>query len=758
MCCYFLAVCVCETAAIESGGGSSSVAANTNSLGDDLLQAVSRNDVARAGAILRTAPALTNGTNHLGEPLLVLAAGQRNVALVGALLDAGAAVNASGPRRKTALSTSISFMVSYWGFGRMDNSPSAEREATLAIVRLLLDRGASIFSNKPELVRLQDAAGQTPLHWAAEFGQVGMARLLLESGASLEASSHQGLMPLDVAAARGRTDMASLLVKSGASVTRPRGIKTPLHRTIVRPFEGTNAVGEVRAWIRPLLRWGADLNARDNQGRTPLHLAVRGKNRPVVETLLTLAAKANLGDNSGATPLHLLCSVLEDSDGAAAEAELLLKSGANVNARTKAGATPLLVALASRGEFNHYKDHSGLIALLLSRGADAKAVDAEKRTALLLVSSRQMPCEFLWGPKWLLPGDVEPTVAFYGGWESPTAELVPSLLLRNGASANVSDGEGNTPLHYAARDARVKLAEMLLAHGAARNARNRAGKTPLDFAYEAPGGYQTVPLLQATNVWGEIALAAWRGDLPMVKAFLETDPHSAERPWVFGGTALQWACAAVDPPPHVRDQQTRVVEFNALWNTLRAECNRIWTARTAGGLRDTPNASDRSDGARTENEHGVAPEIKRACLALTPLQLSLGSGHTNIAALLIAHGAKIDLASAASLGLVDVLEKAIRAEPKRVNEFSRRASWLYEYDGPGFRYNPALDEQSGTLLHWAARAGQQETVEFLVGAGANLSIPDDEGRTPYRLAVEEGQTGIATFLKEHRADGTDATN
>ena len=230
-------------------------------------------------------------------------------------------------------------------------------------------------------------------------------------------------------------------------------------------------------------------------------------------------------------------------------------------------------------------------------------------------SSQQIPCEFLWGAKRVLPGDAEPTQVFYGGWESPTAELVPSLLLANGASAKVSDVEGNTPLHYAARDARVKLAEMLFVHGALCNARNRAGKAPLDFAYEAPGGYQTVPLLQATNVWGEIALAAWRGDLPMVKAFLwklirtaprgpgcSAAPRSSGRargdgsPWssCCSTTARRWIS------PHVRDQQTRVVEFNALWNTLRAESNRIWTARTAGGLRDAPKASDRSDAVRTK--------------------------------------------------------------------------------------------------------------------------------------------------------------
>jgi hypothetical protein len=208
----------------------------------------------------------------------------------------------------------------------------------------------------------------------------------------------------------------------------------------------------------------------------------------------------------------------------------------------------------------------------------------------------------------------------------------------------------------------------------------------------------------------------------------------------------------------MRDQQARVVEFNALWNTLTAESNRLWTARTTRGRPDAPKTSDLSATARSENKRAMPLEKARAYLTMTPLQLSLAGGHTNIAMLLIAHGARIDLASAASLGLVDVLEGAIRSEPRCVNEFSRRASWYYEYQGPGYRYNPALNAQNGTLLHWAARAGQQKSVEFLLGAGANPSIPDDEGRTPYQLAVEEGQTGIARFLKQHRANGTETTN
>jgi ankyrin repeat protein len=733
------------------------------------------------------------------------AAEQGNLELLEVLANAGADLNAEDSQHQTPLefaarqnqAGTVKWLVARHAHLRKGGSNRtiplhwAAAHANTNLITFLLQQGSDINAHNDQ--------GKTPLHLVHEKDSFDLMEFLLARGADVNARDTNGNTMLHVRATaandrfpappgpvrdlvdkalanpsvkkrvpsallpkpRTRSMMGFLLVH-GAEVNATNACgETPLHRTAFKTFGGTNAVREAGMWLAPLLRRGANLNARDIQGRTPLHLAILAKNRPVVEVLIAGGAKANVEDNAGARPLHLLCGVWDDSDAAATEAELLLQARADVNARNKSGATPLIVALINQREFDEYRNRAGLIAFLLSRGANANALDAENRTPLLLASSQQISCEFLWGPQWVLPGDVEPTAAFYGGWESPAAESVPSLLLTNGAIANLSDDEGNTPLHYAARSARVKLATILLAHGAVRNARNKAGKTPLEVAYESTGGFQLIPLLQASNVSGELALAAWRGDIPVVKAFLEYDLQSTERPWMFGATALHWACAAghldvvkllldhgaaVDPPRHVRDEQARLVEFNALCNTLTVESNRLWTARTSGGPTGPPEAPGGSDTATTNKLNAVLPEGARACLTLTPLQLALAGSHTNIALLLIQRGAKIDLASAATLGLLDVLEQTIRAEPTRANERSRRASWFYECDGQGYEWNSARDEQTGTLLHFAVRAGRQETVEFLLEAGADPNIADDEGRTPLQLAVEQGRADLAEPL------------
>jgi len=87
-------------------------------------------------------------------------------------------------------------------------------------------------------------SGRTPLHLAASRGHLDVARLLVESGADVDARSEFGYTPLHVAAMEGYLDVARLLVESGA-----------------------------------------DVDARDKKGRTPLDLARKGGHREVMKLL-----------------------------------------------------------------------------------------------------------------------------------------------------------------------------------------------------------------------------------------------------------------------------------------------------------------------------------------------------------------------------------------------------------------------------------------------------------------------------------------
>lgn len=75
------------------------------------------------------------------------------------------------------------------------------------------------------------------------------------------------------------------------------------------------------------LKNGADINARDNDGDTPLFMAAYGnKNPKVIKTLLEYGADVNIRDDSGKTPLNYAVKYnAEDKIF-----EILLASGANI--------------------------------------------------------------------------------------------------------------------------------------------------------------------------------------------------------------------------------------------------------------------------------------------------------------------------------------------------------------------------------------------------------------------------------------------
>ena len=79
-------------------------------------------------------------------------------------------------------------------------------------------------------VNVQDTDGLTPLHFAAENGQLQVAKLLIESGALVDAKYINGLTPLHRAALHGHTEILKLLIENGATIDAKGGVeKTPLH-------------------------------------------------------------------------------------------------------------------------------------------------------------------------------------------------------------------------------------------------------------------------------------------------------------------------------------------------------------------------------------------------------------------------------------------------------------------------------------------------------------------------------------------------
>lgn len=253
---------------------------------------------------------------------------------------------------------------------------------------------------------------------------------------------------------------------------------------------------------------------RDRRGATLLMNAAAFGSLETLKFLMDAGADVNATNDFGATALLWGA---RDPD----KAGLLISRGANVNARSKQGRTPLMMASLSLGG-------SATVALMLAKNADVNVKDSRGDTALGLAAS----IGAVENLRLLLAKGADPAVA-NGKGETPIILATKSkqaeavrLLIQKGVEVNVASTSYNivrngpvalvklTPLHRAAASGSLEMIHALLKAGADVNARDIRGVTPLIFAvatdYSSPRVIQA--LLQngadvnARDKTGETAL------------------------------------------------------------------------------------------------------------------------------------------------------------------------------------------------------------------------------------------------------------
>ncbi|MCG9911178.1 MAG: ankyrin repeat domain-containing protein [Flavobacteriales bacterium] len=123
--------------------------------------------------------------------------------------------------------------------------------------------------------------------------------------------------------------------------------------------------------VKEAIKNGADINARDKYGASPLMTAARWGNIPMVQFLLRNGATPDQPrSEAGRTALHVACAYY----GGMQICKALIAAGADVNAVTQKGESPLMLA-ATNGK-------ADVVELLLQRGADKQKKDNSGKTAL----------------------------------------------------------------------------------------------------------------------------------------------------------------------------------------------------------------------------------------------------------------------------------------------------------------------------------------------------------------------------------------
>lgn len=151
-----------------------------------------------------------------------------------------------------------------WLFGSRRCTPD---EILASAWKGKVSRVKHVISTRPELVGARGDIGETPLHRAALGGHLDIVRLLVDSGADVNATNTEhGSTPLHDAASKGHTQVVDVLLASGAAVdVKTRRGFTPLHLA----SKGSHIDAAQR-----LIAAGADVNAEDEDGSTPLDWAV----------------------------------------------------------------------------------------------------------------------------------------------------------------------------------------------------------------------------------------------------------------------------------------------------------------------------------------------------------------------------------------------------------------------------------------------------------------------------------------------------
>ena len=348
-----------------------------------------------------------------------------------------------------------------------------------------------ILKRKPD-INAQMNIGWTALHLAAWNKQTEVANLLLLYGATDTLQNKDGQKPSDLARIKGLEELAfqiekkqvnlvelyfagvdSLVIEKLKSDTNPDLSITDARKRTLLHAAATHFNGP---FIKFLLQNGANANAQDAEGKTPLMDALENTNYKLYVTnlhLLIQKTNLNLADKDGNTVLHIAAGK-EDPE----LLKLFLKNGANPNQPNKNNLTPFEEACGQSKEPDFLKifveaganvnpkrdDHFSPLMLALEHKYYSSSVYLLNKGANINFKTHNQ----------LTPLHIIAAKGF--------GKILP-VILKKGAIINTQTTDSLfSPLYFAAENGNLAMVKILTWYGANLKAKTIEGLTALDIA------------------------------------------------------------------------------------------------------------------------------------------------------------------------------------------------------------------------------------------------------------------------------------
>lgn len=291
---------------------------------------------------------------------------------------------------------------------------------------------------------------------AAKSGQTKLVKMLLAMHANINVLDHHGNSPLLLAASNKHSGLAKTLIKKGAKIDNLNSITIfasyIFKAMLIQVCEAEH--NEDIDLVEKLLALGVNIETTALHGDTPLLIVIGNGNLQLAKFLIENGANPNAQDIYGRSPLHLVCSSYSKNNQNDIQIlKLLLEKKANLNAIDNDHDTPLVWAIDHR--LNTQRD------ILIKHGA-----------RLPNLSSIEAPSDHLTNHYQLLQA------AKYGH-----TDLVRSIILEGTVNTDVLDHTGMTPLMHAIQKQSLDVVKLLVDLGKANlEVKNEQGRTALVLA------------------------------------------------------------------------------------------------------------------------------------------------------------------------------------------------------------------------------------------------------------------------------------